>query len=157
MRPSLVASRMISSTPASMIGEQPRLISSTLVTFLSTPMTSFPPAAMQADETAPTYPSPNTEIRIGVSTAGSVPAHAPGRLGAVRSPQSQGGSRQRQKQKEKQPLISRPAIEGFWASSVRRRRRLTAPRLTELRGLDLMLFHKVIERGAGDAQKLRGA
>src|SRR6185436_9316321 len=44
--------------PSSIIGEQPRLMMSTLVGFTSTPTTSCPSLAKQAAETAPTYPKP---------------------------------------------------------------------------------------------------
>jgi hypothetical protein len=49
---------------SSTIGERPAFIKSTLVELTSTPMTLKPSFAKQPQDTAPTYPSPNTLTRI---------------------------------------------------------------------------------------------
>src|SRR6185436_12748581 len=63
-RPRPTCSSMISGRSFSMIGERPELMRSTLVFSGSTPMISWPSFARQAADTAPTYPSPRTQIFI---------------------------------------------------------------------------------------------
>src|SRR5258706_2795878 len=64
-RPAAACSAMISPRSFSMMGERPELIRSTLVFSGSTPRTSCPSLARHPADTAPTYPSPKTQIFIG--------------------------------------------------------------------------------------------